>query len=260
MRSHSPLGELAPRDVVSRAVHAETASGEDRVYLSLAHLDPAFVRRRFSTIEKLCADSGFDLAADRIPVAPAAHYTIGRSENRAFGGDEPRGALRLRGGLEHGSARGQQAREQLPSRMPGVREKVRRRGRGGGVFGAGWRGLQGIRPGRLRRRPRGFSRRRQGGRSSRHEQAPGNSEGRRRHEGVSRRTRGAFGARPRDFRLVRLQARRHGGRLFPRRAGGPREKGVAGGAHEVRLPGGGRAVRKTHSFSEKNPGAGGGDG
>ena len=77
MRSRSPLGELAPRDVVSRAVHAETASGEDRVYLSLAHLDPAFVRRRFSTIAKLCADSGFDLTADRIPVAPAAHYTIG---------------------------------------------------------------------------------------------------------------------------------------------------------------------------------------
>ena len=77
MDSYSPLGELAPRDVVSRAVHGETASGEDRVYLSLAHLDPDFVRRRFSNIERLCADSGFDLARDRIPVAPAAHYTIG---------------------------------------------------------------------------------------------------------------------------------------------------------------------------------------
>lgn len=78
MERFSLRGELAPRDVVSRAIHAEIASGaEDHVYLSLSHLDPEFVKRRFSSIKALCRNSGFDLAGDRIPVAPAAHYTIG---------------------------------------------------------------------------------------------------------------------------------------------------------------------------------------
>ena len=78
MERYSPLLELAPRDVVSKAIHGEMIScGEDYVYLDLSHMDPEFVRKRFSNIEKLCRDSGFDLAGDRIPVAPAAHYTIG---------------------------------------------------------------------------------------------------------------------------------------------------------------------------------------
>lgn len=78
MERYSPLLELAPRDVVSKAIHSEMRScGEDYVYLDLSHMDPEFVRKRFSTIERLCGDSGFDLTRDRIPVAPAAHYTIG---------------------------------------------------------------------------------------------------------------------------------------------------------------------------------------
>ena len=78
MERYSSLLELAPRDVVSKAIHGEMRScGEDYVYLDLSHMNPGFVRKRFSNIEKLCRDSGFDLAKDRIPVAPAAHYTIG---------------------------------------------------------------------------------------------------------------------------------------------------------------------------------------
>ena len=78
MERYSPLLELAPRDVVSKAIHSEiTSSGEDRVYLSLSHMDSKFVGKRFSNIERLCRDSGLDLAKDIIPVAPAAHYTIG---------------------------------------------------------------------------------------------------------------------------------------------------------------------------------------
>ena len=78
MERYSSLLELAPRDVVSKAIHGEMRScGEDYVYLDLSHMDPEFVRERFSNIEKLCRNSGFDLAKDRIPVAPAAHYTIG---------------------------------------------------------------------------------------------------------------------------------------------------------------------------------------
>jgi L-aspartate oxidase len=78
MERYSPLLELAPRDVVSKAIHSEMIScGEDYVYLELSHMDQEFVRKRFSNIGKLCRDLGFDLAKDRIPVAPAAHYTIG---------------------------------------------------------------------------------------------------------------------------------------------------------------------------------------
>lgn len=78
MEHYNPLLELAPRDVVSKAIHSEMRScGEDYVYLDLSHMDSEFIRKRFSNIERLCRDSGFDLAKDRIPVAPAAHYTIG---------------------------------------------------------------------------------------------------------------------------------------------------------------------------------------
>ena len=78
MERYSPLLELAPRDVVSKAIHNEMRScGKDYVYLELSHMDQEFVRKRFSNIGKLCRDLGFDLAKDRIPVAPAAHYTIG---------------------------------------------------------------------------------------------------------------------------------------------------------------------------------------
>ncbi len=78
MGRYSPLLELAPRDVVSEAIHREMVScGNNCVYLSLSHLDHEFVNRRFSTIAGFCRNSGFDLARDRIPVAPAAHYTIG---------------------------------------------------------------------------------------------------------------------------------------------------------------------------------------
>src|SRR5690606_9633902 len=46
-------------------------------YLSLAHLPAAFVRERFPVLTQVCRDAGFDLAADRIPIAPAAHYLMG---------------------------------------------------------------------------------------------------------------------------------------------------------------------------------------
>ncbi|MGH7884390.1 MAG: L-aspartate oxidase [Thermodesulfobacteriota bacterium] len=78
MKDYHSKEELAPRDVVSKAIHNETKnSGRTHVYLSLAHLDKRFVRDRFSNIYTLCLKYGFDLTSDLIPVAPAAHYTIG---------------------------------------------------------------------------------------------------------------------------------------------------------------------------------------
>ncbi|MBM7460589.1 L-aspartate oxidase [Rhodococcus coprophilus] len=71
-----PLGDLAPRDVVSRAIAARLADlGEDHVFLDARHLDG--FADRFPTITAMCADAGLDPARDRLPVAPAAHYSCG---------------------------------------------------------------------------------------------------------------------------------------------------------------------------------------
>jgi L-aspartate oxidase len=55
------------------------------VYLTMAHLDPAFVRARFPTIAQACRNVGLDLATDRIPVSPAAHYVMGGVETDLYG-------------------------------------------------------------------------------------------------------------------------------------------------------------------------------
>ncbi|MBI1730871.1 L-aspartate oxidase [Candidatus Acetothermia bacterium] len=70
------LAELAPRDIVARAIHKqiETTGG---VYLSLRHLDSERVQTRFPSLVEACRERGFDFAHDLIPIAPAAHYTIG---------------------------------------------------------------------------------------------------------------------------------------------------------------------------------------
>ncbi|MDR1415670.1 MAG: L-aspartate oxidase [Odoribacteraceae bacterium] len=71
------LAELAPRDVVARAIFEQMRQGgEEFVYLSLAHMDPDKIRQRFPNIFEKAAALGFDMS-DRVPVAPAAHYTVG---------------------------------------------------------------------------------------------------------------------------------------------------------------------------------------
>ena len=75
-----PAGDLAPRDVVARAIAAEIARTSAPVYLSMQHLDPAFIHARFPTISAACRDAGLDLARDLIPVSPAAHYMMGGVE------------------------------------------------------------------------------------------------------------------------------------------------------------------------------------
>lgn len=80
MARYNPKAELAPRDVVSRALVAEAARTLGPVSLSLRHLDADFVRSRFPTITAACADAGLDLATDYVPVSPAAHYIMGGVE------------------------------------------------------------------------------------------------------------------------------------------------------------------------------------
>ncbi|MDA1185970.1 MAG: L-aspartate oxidase [Acidobacteria bacterium] len=77
---YEPAGDLASRDLVSRAIVREIERTGSAVYLSLAHLDQAFVRQRFPTIARACAQVGLDLARDPVPVSPAAHYVMGGVE------------------------------------------------------------------------------------------------------------------------------------------------------------------------------------
>lgn len=73
-----PQGDLAPRDVVSRAIVATmAASGTDHVYLDCRHLGAEFLLRRFPGIVSTLRDLGFDPATELIPVAPAQHYASG---------------------------------------------------------------------------------------------------------------------------------------------------------------------------------------
>jgi len=78
MPDFDPRAELAPRDVVSQAINVVMQrSHHSNVYLDLSHLDPAMVHRRFPGMAQICAKFGLDLARDRIPVRPGAHYMIG---------------------------------------------------------------------------------------------------------------------------------------------------------------------------------------
>lgn len=78
MPSYHRLAELAPRDVVSKAIFDEiNTSPLNHVYLTLQHLDPEFIKKRFPDIHAKCLEVGIDITADPIPVAPAAHYSIG---------------------------------------------------------------------------------------------------------------------------------------------------------------------------------------
>jgi L-aspartate oxidase len=78
MPQHDPRAELAPRDVVARAIDFEMKKGGfDCMYLDISHQPPAFLQEHFPNIYARCLELGIDISKAPIPVVPAAHYTCG---------------------------------------------------------------------------------------------------------------------------------------------------------------------------------------
>ncbi|KQQ97402.1 L-aspartate oxidase [Massilia sp. Leaf139] len=78
MPAHDERGELAPRDVVARAIDFEMKKrGLDYVHLDISHQSPEFLQEHFPTIYARCLELGIDITKEPIPVVPAVHFTCG---------------------------------------------------------------------------------------------------------------------------------------------------------------------------------------
>lgn len=86
MKNYHPLGDLAPRDIVSRAIISEMVrTKSSNVYLDLADFNSDFLKRRFPTIYTTCLNFDIDITKEMIPVSPAAHYIMGGVQTNTYG-------------------------------------------------------------------------------------------------------------------------------------------------------------------------------
>jgi len=86
MHRYHELGELAPRDVVSRSIFMEMKkTGTDHVYLDITFKDRQYLENRFPNIYRTCLNYGIDISRDYIPIAPAEHYCMGGIKTDVLG-------------------------------------------------------------------------------------------------------------------------------------------------------------------------------
>ncbi|MCR4880444.1 MAG: L-aspartate oxidase [bacterium] len=77
-KKYNEKGELAPRDIVTRAIYFEIKeTGSDKIFLDATKIDKAHLLKRFPSISQKCLEHGIDITKDLIPVSPAAHYFMG---------------------------------------------------------------------------------------------------------------------------------------------------------------------------------------
>ena len=129
------MGELAPRDVVSRAIVEQIRKTHfTHVYLDVRHLPTQQFRERFPQLAKLVDEFAIDMGKDLIPIHPAAHYMIGGVDVRPGRPHEPAGPVRGRRGELQRPARREPAGQQLAAGRPRLR---RRAGTDAGAGGEG---------------------------------------------------------------------------------------------------------------------------
>jgi L-aspartate oxidase len=86
MQRYHAQGELAPRDVVARAIDYEMKThGDEYVLLDISHRDADFIKGHFPTIYERCRSYGFDITTGPVPVVPAAHYLCGGVVSDEYG-------------------------------------------------------------------------------------------------------------------------------------------------------------------------------